>query len=231
MESGSIESDVLAQTRPALVIIDEQRRHLDPDIAYHPVTPAEEARRVLTRTSTALSAARTHQIPVVHVITYARPPYKGRLTDLENPFWNSQGEIPGSGGVRRQPSRNIDGSPYSEIMPEVTPTDDEPRVVKRRYSGFYGTDLDVVLRALRADTVVLAGVNTNNCVMATAFDAHARDLAVVVLEDACASMNGPDFHRWALRQIDAALGTTLTVAAFCEALQRRAQASHRSGRE
>lgn len=213
----------LKRSRPALIVVDEQRRHLDPDIAYHPVTPAADATRVLTRTAAALAAARQAGIPVVHVMTYSRPPHQGRLLDNQNPFWNRQGVIPGS-GVRRQTSRNLEGSPYAEIMPEVAPRDGEPCVVKRRYSGFYSTDLEMILRGLAVDAVVLAGVNTNNCVLGTAFDAHARDYAVFVLSDACGSMNGLDFHEWGLRQVEAALGWTLTVEQFLHiVLERQSQ--------
>jgi nicotinamidase-related amidase len=206
-------SELLRTLRPALVIVDEQRRHLDPDIAYHPVIPASQAHQVVAHTARALKAARACGLPVVHVLTYSRLPVGGKLLDNQNPFWNRQGWIPGS-TVRRQVSLNIEGSPYAEIMSEVAPISGEPCVVKRRYSGFYQTDLELVLRGAGANAVVLAGVNTNNCVMGTAFDAHARDFFVFVLSDACGSMNGPDFHEWGLRQIQAALGWVLTVDEF-----------------
>jgi nicotinamidase-related amidase len=204
--------ELLVASHPALVVIDEQRRHLDPQLAYHPVPPADAA-RVLRQTAAAVAGARARGMPVVHVKTFCRQPYRGEHVDLRNPFWSRQRTIPGS-GVPRQRTRNEEGSAYQEIMPEVAPRDNEPVVVKRRYSAFFATDLDVVLRGLGADAVVLAGVNTNNCVMATAFDAHARDYAVFVLADACGSMNGGDYHQWALRQIEAAIGWTLTTDEF-----------------
>ena len=69
-------------------------------------------------------------------------------------------------------------------------------------------------RTLGVKTVFLAGVNTNNCVLATAFDVHARDFRLVLLEDACGSMNGDAYHEAALRQIEAALGWTYDVPSF-----------------
>ncbi|HVB09923.1 MAG TPA: isochorismatase family cysteine hydrolase [Bacillota bacterium] len=214
---------VLASAHAVLIVIDEQRRHMDPEIAYHPVA-APDGPRVLANTARALGAARASGVPVVHVCTYGRLPYRGDHVDQKNPFMNRQGVIPGS-GVRRQPHRCVEGSPFAEIMPEVAPRDGEPVVVKHRYSGFFNTDLDLVLRGIGATAVVLAGVNTNNCVMGTAFDAHARDYSVFVLSDACGSMNGPEFHDLGLRQIATALGWLLDVDEWVEmtagALARR----------
>lgn len=200
--------------RPVLIVIDEQRRHLDPEIAYH---PAAEGDRVLRQTARALEAARGAGVPVVHVKTHGRLPYGGEHIDVKNPFWSWQKEIPGA-GVVRQKTRSEEGSPYAEIMPEVAPAANEPVVVKHRYSAFYSTDLELVLRGLGADAVVLAGVNTNNCVLGTAFDAHARDFGVFVLADACGSMNGPEYHANAIKQVHAALGWVLTVDEFRDAV-------------
>ena len=210
---------LLRDTQSALVVIDEQKRHLDPVIAYHPV-PREDGERVLRETSRVLAAARAATVPVVHVRTQVRVPYQGEHIDNKNPFWRRQVEIPGS-GVRRQATRSEEGSPYAEIMPEVAPLVGEPIVTKSRYSAFYGTDLEVVLRGLGVASLVLAGVNTNNCVLGTAFDAHARDFAVLVVGDACGSMNGSDFHAWGLRQIDAALGWIISADEYIAAMERR----------
>jgi nicotinamidase-related amidase len=59
-------------------------------------------------------------------------------------------------------------------------------VVKRRFSGFYGTDLDLLLRCLGCNTLVLTGINTDGCVYATAVDAHARDYFLRVIAEATA---------------------------------------------
>jgi nicotinamidase-related amidase len=81
---------------------------------------------------------------------------------------------------------------------------------KKRYSVFTPTDLEVVLRRLGADTVVLAGVNTTTCVLCAAFEATNRDFRVVVAADAVDSMDGEDMHRFALRLIAAAIGWPLS---------------------
>ena len=58
---------------------------------------------------------------------------------------------------------------------------------KKRLDCFYGTDLEILLRTLGTETVVLMGINTNTCVMNTAFSAFNRDFQVVVIEDCVAS--------------------------------------------
>jgi ureidoacrylate peracid hydrolase len=86
----------------------------------------------------------------------------------------------------------VDGEPGVEIYPEVAPRSDEIVIKKHRYSGFYGTDLDIVLRGLGVDTVVIAGVTTENCCHATARDALFRDYKVVFLSDATGTFDYPD---------------------------------------
>ncbi|MGN6130269.1 MAG: cysteine hydrolase family protein [Nocardioidaceae bacterium] len=74
-----------------------------------------------------------------------------------------------------------------EVIDELTPTDGDLAVAKYRYSGFAGTNLDLVLRSAGVRTVVCAGVSTNACVEATAREAFSLDYYVVYAKDACAS--------------------------------------------
>src|SRR5829696_2899587 len=63
---------------------------------------------------------------------------------------------------------------------------------KHRFSAFYGTDLEIILRGLGVTTVVITGVTTENCCHATARDAFFRDFQVVFLADATATSGYPD---------------------------------------
>ena len=74
-------------------------------------------------------------------------------------------------------------------------------ITKRRYSGFVGTDLDVVLRANRVQSVVLSGVQTNSCVEATARDAFSHEFFVVFASDATATYD-ESLHRATLTTIE-----------------------------
>jgi biuret amidohydrolase len=86
----------------------------------------------------------------------------------------------------------VDGDSGVEIYPEIAPRADEIVIKKHRYSAFYGTDLEIVLRGLGADTVVITGVTTENCCHATARDAMFRDFKVVFLSDATATFDYSD---------------------------------------
>ena len=71
----------------------------------------------------------------------------------------------GSGSIQ------ADGAPGAEIHPATAPLEGDVIIKKHRYSAFYGTDLEIVLRGLGVDAVVIAGVTTENCCHATARDA------------------------------------------------------------
>src|SRR5436305_32308 len=81
----------------------------------------------------------------------------------------------------------------------------------KRYSSFMGTELDWLLRSrLRAETVILTGVNTNTCILCAAFEACNRDYRVIVAEDCVDTMDGDALHRFALQSIEASLGWVWT---------------------
>ncbi len=80
----------------------------------------------------------------------------------------------------------VDG-PGADLVDGLTISDTDVVVVKRRWSAFFATDLDMVLRRLGVRGIVLAGVQTPNCIRATANDATSFDYRCVVLSDATAS--------------------------------------------
>ncbi|MGB7295209.1 MAG: isochorismatase family protein [Candidatus Aminicenantales bacterium] len=83
----------------------------------------------------------------------------------------------------------LEGSPESEIHPELTPLEDEKVVLKHRYSAFYNTDLETVLRCLKAEDIVISGIMTNLCCESTARDAYFRDHRVFVPADGTGTVN------------------------------------------
>ena len=86
----------------------------------------------------------------------------------------------------------VDGTPGVDIYPELAPLAGEHVIKKHRYSGFFGTDLDIVLREWNIDTVIVSGTTTENCCLATARDAMFRNYRVVFLSDATATYDYPD---------------------------------------
>jgi len=85
----------------------------------------------------------------------------------------------------------IDGNKYAvpntegcEIIDELTPENNEYRIVKNRFSGFMNTGLGFILNRLKISNIVITGTQYPNCVRATAFDAVALDYNVTVVTDA-----------------------------------------------
>jgi len=83
----------------------------------------------------------------------------------------------------------VEGSPESEVHPDLAPMPGEKVVFKHRYSAFYNTDLETVLRCLKVQDVVVSGVLTNLCCESTARDAYFRDYRVFFPADAAGSVN------------------------------------------
>lgn len=86
------------------------------------------------------------------------------------------------------------GTHGAQVIPELDVSENDYTVTKRRYSGFFGTDLDVLLRELGIKTVVLTGLQTHLCVQHTAADAYFYGYDVVVANDATAAFTENDHN-------------------------------------
>ncbi|HAL16481.1 MAG TPA: hypothetical protein DCP32_06925 [Anaerolineaceae bacterium] len=81
-----------------------------------------------------------------------------------------------------------EGTPESEIHQDIAPRPNEKVIFKHRYSAFYNTDLETVLRSLKVEELVVAGIMTNMCCESTARDAYYRDYRVFFLADGTGSV-------------------------------------------
>ncbi len=106
------------------------------------------------------------------------------------------------------PPHCIEGERGAEIIEELQPRQGERIIPKRRFSAFYGTDLDLTLREKSIEKIELTGVCTNICVLYTAADARTRGYEVEVRTEAVA---GPDeeAHRFALGEMKNTLGVKI----------------------
>jgi len=196
--------------RVAVVTIDLHRGHLDPEVATLPLAP-ERARRVTAANARLLEAARAQGIPVIHVITA----YNSVEEIAANPWWAS---VAGTGATRANVLKHqLPGSPGLELMPGLGGPGDLFVRTKRRYDSFTSSDLDHVLRSRGIDTVLLTGVNTNSCVLATTIAGNALDYAVVVVED-CVDTMDPALHEPALAIIRQAFGWVASTQEVVAAL-------------
>lgn len=111
---------------------------------------------------------------------------------------------------RNEPLHCLEGTIGVEIVYELKPQDDEYVIIKRRYSGYYLTDLEVLMRAFNRKTLILTGAATNVCVYATALDAIQRDVHPIVLSDGVAGTS-VELHDAFLKNIDYVIGDVVSV--------------------
>lgn len=104
-------------------------------------------------------------------------------------------ELDGSEGIHC-----MENSPYTDYAKLTYPIKGEYLISKRRYSAFFGTDLEILLKGLQVDTLYLIGGLTDVCIHYTAVDAHQHDYHIKVVTDAVAGSSG-EAHSYALKAI------------------------------
>jgi nicotinamidase-related amidase len=187
----------------ALLVIDMQNDFLHPEGKARVQGNRELGPMldILPRQAALIEAARGAEVPVVFVMQTTLP---GGASASD--VWieaRSRAKYSGQ-------DMCVDGSWGQEIVSELTPKSEDFFVKKFRYSGFVGTNLDLILRSLDRRTVVCAGTSTNVCVEATAWDAFHHEYYVVYAADACAS--------WDMSLHDAALRSAASRYASVEAV-------------
>ena len=100
--------------------------------------------------------------------------------------------------------------PGGEVLTSLVPRPHEAFVVKRRYSAFDLTPLELVLEQLRVERILLVGMTTEMCVAQTAIDARERGFKVTVVTDACATVD-ERLESTALDYLEAVTGTMLAT--------------------
>jgi len=153
--------------KAALLVIDMQRYFLEE--SKHGHTPAAEA--VIPNIQRLISIFRDSKRPVI----FTRHAHNKDGSDLGilKEWWD---EMP------------VDGTPEAEIDPQLKPLSNETVLTKNRYSAFYNTDLDKILRTKSVKEVVITGVMTNICCESTARDAFFRDYFVRFVADGTGSI-------------------------------------------
>jgi len=200
--------------RTALVIIDMQRDFLEPggfgaalgnDVSLL-MAAVEPCRRIL-------NAARMAGLLVIHTREGHRPD----LSDAP-PAKVQRGDPAKRIGAPGPMGRIlIRGEAGHDIVPALAPLPGEPLIDKPGKGAFYQTDLDLMLRNRRIETLLVCGVTTEVCVHTTVREANDRGYRCLVLGDACASYF-PEFHDVGLRMIAAQGGIFGWVSSTDEVL-------------
>ena len=139
---------------------------------------------VLPKAKQVLAAARTAGLPIIHT----KEVHRKEMVDFGR-------ELDGT-----EPIHCLESCPGTDFHPEFSPRDGEFAIAKRRYSAFFATDLDLLLRGLGVKTLVIMGTLTNVCVHYTAVDAHQHDYHFHVIEDCCMGSDW-DAHWAALKSM------------------------------
>lgn len=154
--------------RPAVLVIDMLNDFVEGALKV------PNAAEVVPRISKLLNVARERKVPVVYVCDAH---LEGVDRELE--AWGPHA---------------LKGSWGAKVIEELAPLKGDFIVEKRRYSAFYATDLDLLLRELGVDTLILTGVATEICVQHTAADAFYRGYSIIVVED-CVKGVSEEAHR------------------------------------
>ncbi len=168
----------------ALVVVDMQRDFCSPGGAFDSIgVDISMYPPMVPRLARLVEGARAAGVLVVYVMMTTLP---GRL--IESPAqirFNRRLHLAANGGDPLD--YTTDGSDGQRIIPELEVLDGDVIVKKYRSSGFWGTNLDMLLRSNAIKSVVVTGCTTEGCVESTARDAMFNDYYVVLPEDCVAS--------------------------------------------
>ena len=200
----------------AVLTIDCQRGNLDPALASLPV-PEPECSRVMAGTNRLLKMARERGVAVVHASTVweaplmATHPFERAMLELKESFTPHKK----SDFARHKSPGSIEG----QLMPDLDVQPSDLLVdSKRTFDSFLHTPLELLLRAMKRNTVLVAGCNTNTCVLSTTYGGYNRGFRMVIVEECVASAYGNDLHEFALSNIQRRLGWVLTLDELTEKL-------------
>jgi len=200
-------AEKVAPGRAALVTVDVQNDFCHQDGFLGKLgTPMGLIQAMVPRLARLLDAARERGVPVIHVISHHDEEYASPVVTEQKlrhgmpmekdgrPMKDAPYCLKGTWGAELY---GIDARPGEEI------------IIKHRYSGFKGTNLDLILRSAGLQTVILTGVATNACVESTGRDVYMHDYYLVFVSDGAATTTAAA-HQATLANIDQFFGQVAT---------------------
>jgi len=173
--------------RAALLVIDM----LNDFVKEGGALRVERAERIIPKLRELLNWARERGLPVI----YACDAHL-KDVDAELALWGDHA---------------IKGTWGAQVVEELRPQEGDYVVKKRRYSAFFATDLDLLLRELGVDTLILTGIVTNVCVQHTAADAYFRGYKLIIVSDCCEALTAEE-HQAALEYMKRVYGAEVKTA-------------------
>lgn len=192
--------DTIDPSKTAMIVVDMQNDF----VAEGAKLRSAQAAAMVPKLAQTLKACRESGVRVIYTAHVHRRDGcdMGLFDDLYPPIADRSSLVDETSGV--------------EIFKDIAPAPGEHVIKKHRYSGFFGTDLDIILREWGITTVIISGTTTENCCHATARDAMFRNYKVVFLSDATGTFDYPDVGQGAL-PAEEVHRATLTILAFSTA--------------
>jgi ureidoacrylate peracid hydrolase len=211
---------VLEET--ALIVVDMQNAYLSKggylDLVGFDVSKGPE---VIAATKTVIDACRAAGIKII----FLQNGFETELREASNPASPVYHKSNALKYMRAHPQYNgkliTKGTWDFELVQELRPHPDEIVINKARYSGFAGTNLDMMLRAHRINALLIAGVNANVCVESTLRDAYHREYFAVLVADATYHAGPSMMMDATVFNVEKFFGWVSTVDEVCRALPRR----------
>lgn len=199
-QSRPADSWSITTKNTALIVVDMQNIWVHPRGARY--LPASED--IVPKIQELLRFGHSNQIPVFYLHTTKRRDLAdvGIFADIKPQTHDPDDQW-----------SNFENTPGAEFYELTKPTVEDIVVKKFRYSGFYGTQLENLLRALGRDTIAIIGVATNVCCDSTARDGAMRDFKVLFLSDCNASFSQEEQDA-TLRNFDKHFGVVMDSKAL-----------------
>ena len=197
--------------RPAVIVIDMHRGSIDPPgTVYVP-----DGAAIVPSLAGLLERARSCGVPVIYIVHQIRPDG----SDARSPFWQEAESV---GDLYPNVREQIIGSDWTRIAAGLEPGPGDHVLPKKRYGAFSGNDLAFLLKNLGVETLVITGVETEICVLATAYHGFNEDYRVIVASDGTAGLDG-ELADAALRIIAREVGWVATCNEIGNALEKESR--------
>ena len=197
---------LLDNVKTALIVVDMQNAFLSDEGSMAKTgMDISELKRTVAPVARLVDACHSASVPIIFTRYVLRADYKDA----------------GLRGERRPGLKEFNslvaGTWDAELDPRMDSRPEDYILDKTRYSSFYNTNLEVILRGLEVDALVVCGVTTEICVESTIRDAYFRDFKILVPQDAVAAMDVAR-HQGTLRTIQYGFGTVTTSDEVINAL-------------
>jgi nicotinamidase-related amidase len=177
------------------------------DVQNGVIDRLENTEPYLKRLSTAVTSARKANIKIIHVVTSFRPGYpENNPNNSSVPAVAARGEY-------------LEGDSSVQVHPAVAPATGEVILTKRRVSAFFSTELDMLLRCAKAETIVIAGLITSGAVLSTVRQAMDLDYRVTILEDCCMDRD-EEVHSMLMEKVFARKAEIVSAEAWVETIAK-----------